>query len=113
MKASIPLLLMLALSATASAWGEEPPVPEAAPLPPTRAPASPTGEELPYGAGYEARQLQAAERERSQKAPDVQRPEAPAREVPARTQGARPERPVSRAPERPSDARPVRPERRR
>ena len=66
MKASIPLVLLLALSAAPSAWGEEPPAQDVAP--PSPAASSPTGEELPYGAGYEARQRQAAERERSQKA---------------------------------------------
>ena len=110
MKASIPLLLLLALGVVPSAWGDEPPKPDDAP--PSPAAASPTGEELPYGAGYEARQRQAAERERSQKAAADQRPETSPRDVPVRAQVARPDRPAPRATTRPSDTRPARPERR-
>jgi hypothetical protein len=112
MKASISLLLLLALSAAPpAAWGGEPPAQDVAP--PGPAAASPNGEDLPYGAGYEARLRQAAERERSQQASEVQRPATPTRDAAARAPGTRADRPVSRATDRPSDTRPARPERRR
>lgn len=109
MKSCIPLVLLLALAAAPGAWGDEPPAQDVAPTSPA---ASPPSEELPYGAGYEARQRQAAERERNPKAAEAQRPAATTRETAAGARASRPERPVPRETTRPSDTRPARPERR-
>jgi hypothetical protein len=110
MKPLLPLVMLLALSAAPGAWSQETP----AQAPVSTGPANPaSADELPYGTGYEARQRQAAERQRSQKAAETQRPERPPHDVPGRGQDVRPARPMPRATERPSDTRPVRPERTR